>query len=281
MDILIFKYAVSMGVYFALLLILIDVMKKYYKFATYFWIATLFTIPLWFITLDGWFRWVKTLSVIFPIILGGFIRIADQERHRTGGVWNFLRKDWVVWFVYGILFLNIAEATLKDVALGNLGNALCGLLLCVTIPFPNGRKYFKLSETDKSTFIAYTTVAWNFLYTTWNLCFVYGESPAYFASSFCILMAAEIYPIIKRRPELYITARIYTLAAHLIIRACFPNLFLNVMNSSAWFNPEVLYYWGLANGILIIPYTFWYVWQIHTGRAEVTFFRGKSHSAAG
>ncbi len=42
------------------------------------------------------------------------------------------------------------------------------------------------------------------------------------------------------------------MTVYLIIKICFPNLFLNVMNSFAWFEPEVLYYWRITNGVLII-----------------------------
>lgn len=276
MSIPVWQYVLSMGAYFVLQMFVIEYMKRHYKFAAIFWIVSLLTFPLWLMGgVSGWFRWAKILSVILPTILVGLFRVAAQEK-RSGKFWAFLRKDWIVWFLYLVLLLNIAEASLKDVGLGNYGNALCGLLLCLTVPFPNGRKFFNLSDRDKSSVIAYTTASWNFLYTTWNLCFVYGESPKYFASSLCILLAAEIYPIIKRRPELYITARIYTLAAHLLIRSCFPNLFISLMDASSWFSPNVLKLWGLVNGIIIIPYMFWYIWQLHTGKSEVSFFRGKT-----
>jgi len=288
MNIPIWKYAISMTAYFTFLLFMIEYMKKHYKFSAIFWVASLFTFPIWLISggVTGWFRWAKTFSAILPLAIGGFFRLADQENYK-GKFWDFMRKDWIVWFIYVVLFLNIGEATMKDVvlgynaadrhiALGNYGNALCGLLLCVTIPFPNGRKFFKLGAEDNSMFIAYTTVAWNFLYTTWNLCFVYGETGKYFASSICILMAAEIYPIIKRKPELYIAARIYTLSAHVLIRACLPNLFPAVMNAATWYSGDVFRIWGIVNGIIIIPYTFWYIWQLHSGKAEKTFIRGKT-----
>ena len=275
MNIPVWHYVLSMLTYFIFLLFMIEFMKNHYKFSAIFWVAALCTFPIWLMGgINGWFRWAKTFSAILPLAIGGFFRLADQEQYQ-GKFWDFMRKDWIVWFVYLVLFLNIAEATLKDVSLGNYANALCGLLLCVTIPFPNGRKFFKLSAEDKSMFIAYTTVAWNFLYTTWNLCFVYGETGKYFASSICILMAAEVYPIIKRKPELYISARIYTLSAHVLIRACFPNLFPAVMDASTWMNADVLYVWGIVNAILIIPYVFWYIWQLHTGKAEQSFSRGK------
>lgn len=276
MNIPIWQYVLSMGGYFALLLLIVEGMRKYYKFANWFWIATLLTIPLWLMGgIVGWFRWAKTLSVILPTIVVGLARVSNYEK-RKGKLWKFLQKNWILWFFYGILFLNIMEATIKDLTLGNIFNSLCGFLLCVTMPFP--KKFWKISEEKYGDLICYTTVAWNLLYTTWNLCFVYSESPVYFASSVCILAAAEIYPLIKKRPELYITARVYTLATHILIRACWSSLFPSLMDASAWHNDTVMKYWGIVNCILIIPYVFWYMWQLHAGKADISFRRGKVES---
>lgn len=276
MKIPVWQYVLSMGGYFALLLLIVEGMRKYYKFANWFWIATLLTIPLWLMGgIVGWFRWAKTLSVILPTIVVGLARVSNYEK-RKGKLWEFLQKNWILWFFYGILFLNIMEATIKDLTLGNIFNSLCGFLLCVTMPFP--KKFWKISEEKYGDLICYTTVAWNLLYTTWNLCFVYSESPVYFASSVCILAAAEIYPLIKKRPELYITARVYTLATHILIRACWGSLFPALMDASAWHNDTVMKYWGIVNCILIIPYVFWYMWQLHAGKADVSFRRGKIES---
>lgn len=270
----IWMYALSMSMYFLFLLALIHTMRKHYKFATIFWLCSLLTFPLWLMGgVTGWFRWAKTLSILLPIIVFSLIRIANYE-NRSGKFWEAFKKPWTMWFLYGILFLNIMEATIKDYSTGNLFNALCGFLLCVTIPYP--LKYWKVSKEKHGDLVAYTTIFWNFAYTTWNLCFVYGESGAYFASSVCILLAAEIYPIIVKRPELYITARVYTLAIHLLIRACAPGLFPAVMDASTWQNTTVLYYWGLANVIITIPFVFWHTWQLHTGKAELSFRRGKA-----
>lgn len=271
MSIPVWQYALSMGSYFAILMVIVGVMRQHYRFANIFWVLSLLTFPLWLMGgVVGWFRWAKILSVILPTIVVGFMRVASYEK-RTGPFWSFMQKDWTLWFVYGILFLNIMEATLKDVSLGNLPNALCGLLLCVTIPFPT--KYWKVAVEKHGDLIAYTTVAWNFLYTSWNACFVYGESHMYFASSVCILLAAEIYPLIKKRPELYITARIYTLATHLLIRACAPGLFPALMDSTLWFNLAFKNNWGIVNAVLMIPYVFWHMWQLHEGTAEKHFKR--------
>lgn len=278
-NIPVWQYVVAMGGYIALLLVIVSVMRKHYKFANWFWILSLLTFPLWLMGgVEGWFRWAKILSVILPTIFVGFIRIAAYEK-RQGKFWEALQKDWVLWVVYGVLFLNIMEATIKDATMGNTFNALCGFLLCVTIPY--APKFWKISSQKHGDLIAYTTVAWNFLYTTWNAGFVYAETPQYFASSLCILIAAELYPIIKRRPELYIIARVYTLATHLLIRAIFPNLFPTLMDATAWFNPDVMKYWGIINFILIVPYVFWHMWQLHTGKSDVSFRRGRTEAASG
>lgn len=276
MEIVFFKYAMSMLAYFTVLILIVEFMRTKYRAASIIWVLSLLTFPLWIMGgVEGWFRWAKILSVILPTIVVGFTRVANIEK-RKGKVWECLQKPWVLWFTYGILFLNILEATLKDIGLGNYANAACGFLLCVTIPF--APKFWTYEKTGKGDLIVYTTFAWNFLYTTWNLCFVYGESPSFFASSMCILLAAELYPIFKRRHELYITARVYTLATHMIVRSCFGGVILKFMDSSAWFDPKVLSIWGVINLGLIVPFVFWHMWQLHTGNAEYSFRRTKKDS---
>lgn len=278
MNIPIWQYALSMFGYFAILILIVEVMRKNYKLANIVWIASLLTFPLWLMGgVSGWFRWAKILSVILPTIIVGFCRISNYE-NRQGKFWEFFQKGWILWFTYAILFLNIMEATLKDVGLKNYGNAACGFLLCVTIPF--APKYWKYDKEGSGDLICYTTMAWNFLYTTWNLCFVFGESPNYFASSVCILLAAELYPFMKRKPELYIMARVYTLATHMILRSCFGPVFLKLMDASSWYNEALWQNWGTVNLILIIPYLFWYMWQMHTGKAQYTFLRKKAPANA-
>ncbi|SHH46447.1 hypothetical protein [Clostridium grantii] len=273
MDIPVWQYVLSMSIYFILLLFIVEYMRKHYVFAKWFWIASLFTFPLWLMGgVVGWFRWSKIISVIIPTIFVGYCRIANYEK-RKGKFWESLQKGWVLWIVYGVLFLNIMEATIKDFTMGNYFNAGCGLLLCVTIPFP--KKFWRYSTEKPGDLIVFTTLAWNFLYTTWNACFVYAETPVFFASSLCIILAAEIYPIIKKKPELYVMARVYTLASHLIIRSCIPTLFPTLMDASSWHNASFMKYWGIVNFILIVPYAFWYIGQVRSGKADVSFKRGR------
>ena len=268
------QYVLSMGGFIIFLLYLIDFMRKHPKFSNIFWIAALFTFPVWIISggVVGWFRWAKTLSILLPIIFFGLCRIAKYEE-KKGRFWEAIQKKNVIWFFYVILFLNIMEATVKDVTLGNYPNALCGFLLCVTIPY--APRFWKVTDEKPCDIVSYTTVGWNFLYTTWNACFVYAESPIGFASTCCILFAAELYPILKKRPELYIISRVYTLAFILLFKACLPSVLPALMNSSAWYNSQVLYYWGIVNAIMIVPYVFWHTWQLHTGKCDVSFRRGK------
>jgi len=277
MDLPWWSYAISMPLYFVFLLWVVDYFRKHPKASAYFWLATLLTFPLWIITggVDGWFRWFKILSVILPTIVVGLARLSVYE-NRTGRFWDTVKKPGFVWFFYGILFLNIAEATVKDIQLANYPNAIVGLILCATIPFVP--KYWTIERTGGADLIAYTTLFWNLLYTSWNAAFVYGETPKYFASSVVILLAAEIYPLIKNRPELYVIARVYTLAAHLLLRACL-DFFPNVMDASRWHNESVLKWWGILNLVGAVPFLFWHMWQLDSGKAEKSFRHGRDPEA--
>ena len=261
-----------MALYIAVLLVIVDIMRKNPRFALVFWVLALLTFPLWGNYVIGWFRWVKTLSVLLPTaLLVGFGRYA--ELYKKENILKIFRGDWLIWTLYGVLFLNIAEATLKDFQTDNIFNAVSGAILCITQPlvkynFIKKRFWSIGKEGSNGDLIAYTNGAWNFLYTTWNLAFVYGEAGTFFASSCCILLAAELYPILLKRPELYITARVYTLATHILLRATGAGvLFEKYMNASNWIgNSQLLYYWGLGNMILHIPYLFYYFWTLRKTR---------------
>ncbi|EKO3671510.1 hypothetical protein M3923_000113 [Vibrio metschnikovii] len=262
MEIPTWQYVISMTCYIVFLLLLVEGMRRTPRLTAVLWLASLCTFPLWADQLDGWFRWVKTISVLLPTALVvGFARVAWYYRDNPNTILKFFRGDWVLKVLYAVLFLNIAEATLKDLVIGNYFNFLCGIILCITIPFPrykNGvRQYWLISKDKPNDLLFYSTAAWNFLYTTWNLAFVYGENTAFFASSFCILIAAELYPVIKKRPELYVIARVYTLAFHIFIRANI-DIFTPIMDSSSWRNESVLYWWGAINLLLHIPFAIWY-----------------------
>ena len=132
---------ISMVVYTVLLMLLTEFMRRHYRTSMWVWVVSLVTIPLWIINIPGddWFRWAKNLSVILPLIFAGLGRIAAVQQKDTP-FWRLMRKRWVRWTLYGIVFCNIAEATLRDMQMGNMMNALAGFILCVTMPF--GDKYW-------------------------------------------------------------------------------------------------------------------------------------------
>lgn len=255
----ILSYVVSMSVYVLFLVLFLEQTRENQKFYKWFFILALFSIPLWFINLHSWFRWAKTISVLIPTCFVSFVRIANDGKHND--ILNSLRKKWPLWVLYFVLMLNIAEATMKDFQMGNIFNAICGVILCITIPLPT--KHWRIGKNDgKNTFaelLADLPLAWCLLYVTWNGAFVYAENTTYFASSICILLAPEIWMLVKRRTDLWLMGRVYTLAIHILIRSCY-DIFTPIMDSTAWFNPKVLMWWGVFNLVLHGGYlVYWFV----------------------
>jgi len=250
---------VSMVFYMLFLFLFLEYTREKQGFYKWFTILALFTFPLWFLNLSSWFRWAKTISILIPLCFVSYVRIANDGKHND--ILASLRKQWPMWILYGVLILNIAEATLKDLTGGNYFNAICGLILCITIPLPT--KHWRIATNDgKNSFaelIADLPLAWCLLYVTWNAAFVYAENITFFASSLCILIVPEIWMFFKKRTDLWLMGRIYTLGVHILIRACY-DIFTPIMNSGAWYNESFLYYWGMLNLALHMIYlAYWFV----------------------
>lgn len=249
---------VSMAVYMLFLYLFLEYTREKQGFYKWFSIIALMTIPLWFLNLSSWFRWAKTISILIPLLFLTFVRISNDGKHPL-----FLlsfKKQWPMWVLYSVLILNIAEASLKDFTLGNIFNAVSGIILCITIPLAN--KHWRIGNNDgKNSFaelIADLPLAWCLLYVTWNAAFVYAENISYFASSLCILLVPEIWMFSKKRTDLWLMGRVYTLAVHLLIRACY-DIFTPIMDSSAWYNETFLYVWGAVNlGLHIVYLVYWF-----------------------
>jgi len=128
------SFIVSMGTYMLFLFLFLEYTREKESFFKWFFILALFTFPLWFINLDGFFRWSKTLSVLIPLCFVSFVRIANS--HKSENKNSALTKEWPLWILFGVLALNILEATITDFQMGNPYNALCGVILMVTIPLP-------------------------------------------------------------------------------------------------------------------------------------------------
>ncbi|RDI68333.1 hypothetical protein [Nocardia pseudobrasiliensis] len=276
--------ALAMISFCAILWAIVRYMQLHPRASLWVWGLSILTFPLWIwgpgrdIGLVNWFSWAKILSVLIPLTIVGAMRVSVAEQ-REGRMWRLLRHPRFLWFPYAILFLNIAEATLRDAQLGNYWNAAVGLGLCLTIPY--SPRFWQITAGPDAELIAFTTVAWNFIYTSWNLCFTFGGYPPqeeHFAGSICILAVAEIYPLVMRRPELYITARIYTLPVLMLTIGIY-NIFPTVMPSHGWFDERAWIVWGAVNFALLVPMLFWHTWQLHTGKAFITFRRGDARRA--
>lgn len=240
---------VSMAVYMLFLYLFLEYTREKQGFYKWFSILAICSFPLWFLNLNSWFRWAKTISILIPLCFLSYTRIANDGKHND--ILHSLRKKWPMWILYFILILNIVEATIKDLTMGNYFNAICGLILCITIPLPT--KHWRIANNDgKNSFaelIADLPLAWCLLYVSWNAAFVYAENITFFASSLCILIVPQIWMFFKKRVDLWLMGRVYTLAVHLLIRASY-DIFTPIMNSGAWYNATFLNYWGLFNLVL-------------------------------
>ncbi len=244
----------SMILYMLILYFLHEVFRKYVYIALFFFLAALFTFPLWENNLgDQWFRWVKTLSVLIPLLILNLSRISQNKE---GSFWNLFNKKWVLWFLWVVVAVNITEATIKDFELGNIFNALCGIILIITMPLANKAWSLGGKEGNNDLIVEFSFL-WSFLYTIWNAAFVYAENPGFLASSICILTIPVLRTLINKRTDLWMSARAYTLGVHITIRALY-DIFSPVMDSSSWANQNVLYFWGLIN--LIIHVLFIGIW---------------------
>lgn len=247
-----------MAVYMLFLFLFLEYTREKQGFYKWFSIIALLTIPLWFLNLSSWFRWAKTISILIPLLFLTYVRIANDGKHNNQ--FASLKEKWPMWILYAVLILNISEATFKDFTLGNVFNAVCGIILCITIPLPN--KHWRIGNNDqKNSFaelLADLPLAWCLLYVTWNAAFVYAENISYFASSLCILLIPEIWMFAKKRTDLWLMGRVYTLAIHLLIRASY-DIFTPIMNSEAWYNATFLYVWGAINlGLHLAYLVYWF-----------------------
>lgn len=247
-------FALGVLVYAVVLCAFVAFCTKKVKLSTAFFVLVLASLPLWMGQIEGWFRWAKYLSVFLPVIVLGLSRIAVKEE-KSSTFWAFFASKRMLIFFHAMIFLNILEATLKDVSLGNYFNAFAGVVLCLTIPL--APKRWRFAKEAYGEIIAYTPFFWSFLYSTWNACFVYAESPMYFAGSATILSVAFLIPVFYKRPELYIHARVYTLSLHLLLRATF-DFFPKVMDATPLFSASVLGGWGIVNTVIAGIYVLWH-----------------------
>lgn len=244
---------------------LTELFRRSRKLGFAFIILSLCTFPLWAENRDTWFEWAKILSVLLPMVVVSLMRFAVYE-DKQGAFWEFFKKPWTLWFLFFILALNITEASVHELRIGNAWNSLSGLCLILTIPFAT--KYWRVEKETCGDLIVDFPLGWCFLYTTWNAEFLYKCIPDEFAGGLAILIACELYSVFGRH-DLYIMGRIYTLAifvAQLGVCDVLP-----FMESAHWYNADVAHWWAVINGVLGVAYVAWYVQQLRTGKSHKSF----------
>ena len=239
----------SMSAFIAVLFVGHEFFRRWLRATTALFLAVAMTLPLWLHNADDWFRLAKVLSVVIPICFLNQVRMSNRPgEHR----WPLFRKRWVFWVLYGVVLVNIIQLCIKDFTLGNYFNALAGVLICITTERA-GSWRIDPAPLGRADILAQTPVGWCLLYSSWVACFVYAERPDYLAHVLCILAVPLAYSL-AGRSELWFSARAYTLAVSLFIRASH-DFVTPLMNSAAWANPNVLDYWGRANLALVIAYS--------------------------
>lgn len=243
------------GVYALVLIAFASLIRRTVWGSFFLALLALATAPLWGEHLDGWFRWTKTLSVLVPMaFLIGLARIAHHDDR--GGAWKVMRGEWVLWAFYAMFSLNIAEASVKDIALGNTFNGLAGFILVVLMPwvrYPgSSERLWGFDKVNRGDVFGMTGIGWNVAYVTWNLAFVYNENPTYVASSATLLLAALGYTFLARKPELFAMIRVFTLALHLTLRAATDIMPRTFDTYPAVANETVSLVWGVANFALLL-----------------------------
>jgi hypothetical protein len=256
---------ISIIVYAFVTYALTEVFRRYRKIGAAFIILSLLTCPLWATNLNTWFSWAKIVSVLVPMVIVGFMRIAVYE-DKKGPFWEIFKKPWALWFLFFILALNITEASIRDWEFGNYMNSLAGVCLILTIPFVG--KFWRIETKTCGDLIADFPLGWCFLYTTWNAAFIFGCIPNKFAAGLAILIACELYSLFGRH-DLYLMGRIYTLA--FLVTQLATTGVLPFMDSSAWFSQNVTDMWGIFNIVCGVLYVIWYNWQMYTGACDRKF----------
>lgn len=277
---MVFLYA---AIYVATLLLFATFIRKSVWGAFAFAVLALASAPLWVDHLEGWFRWIKTLSVLVPMVfLIGLARIAHHDQRV--GAWKFMRGEWVLWGFYAMFALNIAEASVKDIALGNTLNGAAGFVLMILLPavrYPGFKQTnWGFAQDNRGDVFSLTGTAWNIAYVTWNLLFVYNENPAYFASSASLLGAALFYTFLVNKPELFGMIRVFTLSFHLTLRAATDVLPTTLDQYPATPNETISTIWGAVNFTFLLGLLIWRLRSVNQSR-KASAGQSVSHEPAG
>lgn len=200
-----YLWIVSIVVYFFVLLLINEILRRYPKALLFFFgIFPFLTLPFWFNRWGGdWFVIAKVFSVWLASVWKWAIRFTKMAE-----------KTWALYIVQFLLMVNCAEATIKDFQEGNMINAAAGFILVLTVPGP------KTISVDKEgkwrDFLYNIPILWVLGYTIWNFTFVAGSYPHMYRMHIPILLAALIPVYFDNR--LWNQARGFTLGGHFLFQ---------------------------------------------------------------
>jgi hypothetical protein len=200
------------------------------------------------------FQTAKLLTITIPCFFFSIVRLAYQQEE--GSVLRPLRRPWILVLAYVFMQLNFLEAVVADVQVGQYFNALAGVILAVTTvtPFENGAWRIETATPNRDLLVSLPR-AWIVLFTSWNLAFAYAQYPRYTAHVVCVLLAPLLYALPPlNRPDLWLAARVYTLATSLIIRFAGHDFVTPLMSSEGLWSPRVALGWGLLNLLAMVGY---------------------------
>lgn len=164
------------------------------------------------------FWWAKTFSVIAGVLwIMAYRRLRKFQTTKIGD-----------FGIYAILFINILEATVKDLFSGNIMNGVAGLLLLFSM---RGFKEIWV-ETGKPNDLSYNlSTGWILAYTLWNLTFVTGNYLPSFGMHCAVLTSALIVGL--QYPKHWFQARAFTLGVYLVFAVSYPDV-LEMFRWDGW-----------------------------------------------
>lgn len=254
MDIPIWQYVLAMSGYTLLLFFVHEFFRKYLKLTTIIFILMLLSFPLWISNLEGWYIWGKTFLLLIPITIANLIRLSYAIKSDK---LSLFKKDMAFWVIYVALFLNILETSIKGLTIGNYYNSVAGIILCITIPFPNKAWRVDTTPGKKHDFLVDLPLFWCLLYITLMANHSYGRWPAAFGMSVCLLSATLITIIVYKGTDLWLSTRAYTLTLYIFLIVCLGYSPPFIVSTIA-FNSKVQIIWGIANLVLHVIYALWW-----------------------
>lgn len=218
--------------FFAVFLLVADLFRRYRPVALGFFTLSL---PALLAPNSDLFMRIKTASVLLPTCFLVYARYKP-------GIERYIHRA-----IYLVVALNIVEASVIDINTGNTLNLVAALALIFLLP--RSLADWEISGKHHD-YVVRMPDYWPWLYTTWNLCFLYSARIGTFGYALPLLFAPLVYAVVLRRSDLYLQARAYTFGFYLFFRAVFGDselLNLPQFDLSHWYSPEFALSWSAAN----------------------------------